>query len=287
MPFRPLVGCEVSSVASLTPNILAKHIKGLVMAREKAGKSCLLATAPAPILFLDWDNRASSVLEFARAKGIKDIYAISMRDKPFPLKPTGSNLTDDIIGRLETSDMRLASVVEHKGDPELRIATLVGDSIASYSELAFNQIFADTPNLARVVKVGSQTIRIPGGWDAWNTEMKTVTALVIRILSLPCHGFFTVHEEREEEPKSSEAEVKQGIVRFTGQVTTYPGRFNHNIRYFNEVWRVKRDSAKGFTPMVYTKPTSEFYTESCLNLDAVEEPNIQKMIAKHLSRLPK
>src|SRR6267143_6207692 len=79
--------------------------------------------------------------------------------------------------------------------------------------------------------------------------------------------------------------------KFTGRVSVFPVRYKDLLlKYFTDIWRVKltqviSGSTVQFLPRVYVLPDFSMDSGTSMKLDAIEEPDISKMIAKHRSRI--
>src|ERR1700756_3093314 len=97
----------------------------LIVGAEKSGKSELAATAPEPVLFLDFDLRADSLA------GKKGIYACTFRDPADTLtQPTAFNELLDFVGKLEKS-LLLKDLGFTSAPDGLAVKTVVFDSIST------------------------------------------------------------------------------------------------------------------------------------------------------------
>jgi hypothetical protein len=253
---------------------------------EKSGKSRLCSTAETPILFHDFDGRADALA------GKPGVYSLTYRDVGGVNQPEAFTDFLNILSQLEKSK-DLADVVVN-GLPafncprETFVKTNVLDSIQwmakaamRYNLYAGGQIKGFTRNMT----IGSITVRFPGGFDSWNAEMAALEECILRVFALKTHTLVTLHEQAEEAPGST---TEKPV--FTGRVNIFPARYQRLLGLFNEVWRVSRGvsidgKASGSVPVVKTTPTYDFaYGASAMLLDAEEQPDIAKMITKHLSR---
>jgi len=228
----------------------------------------------------DFDNRAASVA------GRAGVYAVSYVDKVGHFQP---DVFTDFLSKLtalEQSKLDLAMIGFNVEPGTVFAKTIVLDSTQTMSDAVMRYVLANgSKGVTRTIAVSGMSINFPGGFDAWNAEMATIKDVLMRVIALGVNVIMTFHEQAEEAPEStSEHPV------FTGRVGVFPVRHQKLLAYFNEVWRVVRTvptgtSAQGAVPQVSTAPTYDFaYAASCLNIDAVEVPDIQQMIAKHVLR---
>jgi hypothetical protein len=255
-------------------------LKLMIVGHEKNGKTRLAATGRKPVLIHDHDNRSEAL------NGIPGVYVLSYVDPQAPKLPEASQDQLDILDQLE-ADLDISHLVM-KGKrlfpnvPEGTILrTNVLDSIATLGRNFQNYAMYHNPGIRRDISFGKTKVSLPGGWDAWNAETKSVEPLIQRFLALPADTTVIMHESLEETPDST-PENK----RLTGRVEIYPNRYQLLLKYFNEVWRVKLTQINGrYVPRVYPLPTYEFDCATALLLDPQEEPNIEAMISKHEARL--
>lgn len=255
-------------------------LKIMIVGPEKNGKSRLAATGRAPILFHDHDNRAEAM------NGIPGVYVISYKEPPFPKIPEACQEQLDILDQLEhnmdISKLKLGGKPLFPTVPENTIVrTNVIDSLATVGKHFQDYAMFTSPGIRRDVNMGKFKVMLPGGWDAWNAETKSVEPTILRFLALPTDTILTLHETPEEAPDST-PEAK----KFTGRVSIYPARYQLLLKYFNEVWRIRLTNINGnYLPRVYVQPTYEFDSATAMLLDKVESPNISSMMAKHEERV--
>lgn len=90
----------------------------------------------------------------------------------------------------------------------------------------------------------------------------------------------TLHETPEEDPRSSEENPI-----YTGKITVYPVRYRVLLIYFNEVWRLVRDT--GLRPQVFCNPDGRFTSAaSALGLDKITAPDIMAALRDAKSMRP-
>jgi hypothetical protein len=256
-----------------------------VVGPESNGKSVLCSTAPGVKLFLDYDQKKQVLA------GRKDTYAITFKNPGSGyMLPDAAEEVLDVMTGLEVS-LDLYNLKDKKGIkffpdvPEgTYVRNLIHDSMASLGKLVMDYELYSSGDLKREIKIGPKmSINIPKNFDAWNAEMKGVESVVMRSFSLSCNIFCTFHERAEEAPDSSIERPK-----FTGRVSLYPVRYKDLLlKYFTDIWRVKLTNIAGaYTPRVYVLPDFAHDNASSMKLDAIEEPDITKMIQKHISRTP-
>jgi AAA domain-containing protein len=254
---------------------------------EKSGKSRLAATAEPPVLIHDFDGRADSLA------GKKGVFALTYRDVGGVNQPSAFTDFLDILHQLEnTKDLSRLVINGVRAFPHAQSGTMIRtnvlDSIQWMAKAAMRYNLyagAKIKSFTREMSVGQITVRFPGGFDSWNAEMAALEECILRVFALKTHVLVTLHEQAEEAPGST---AEKPV--YTGRVNIFPARYQRLLGLFNEVWRVSRGvsmdgKASGSIPIVKTTPTYDFaYGASAMLLDAEEEPNIYKMIQKHLVR---
>jgi hypothetical protein len=252
-------------------------LKLAIVGHEKNGKSRLASTARKPILFHDFDDRSESL------NGIDGVYALSYPDPGWPKQPTAANDFLTNVSKLEES-LEL-SRLGFKTHAENCVRTQVIDSIVTMGAAFQRYALFTVKDIRREISIGSQKVFLPGGWDAWNSEMLSVENAILRLLALPTDTIIILHETAEEAVDSTAEKPK-----FTGRVGVFPVRYQRLIKYFNEVWRVKLtqsvvEGKSKYLPRVYPAANYEFDGATTMLLDSVEEPNIAAMIKKHEQKL--
>lgn len=251
-----------------------------LVGKEKSGKSRLLATAPKPVLVFDHDGRARSLA------GIKGVYAISYIDPIGFQQPDAFTNFVGHLTTLETNGWDLAYLGFKNLEPgQAIVKTVAIDSIQTIAGNAMRYIKATGgKTMGRPVSFGGMTVHFPAGFDAWNAEMATIEDTLLRVFGSKKNVIATFHEVAEEAPDST---IEHPV--FTGRVGIFPVRYQRLLKYFNEVWRITRGNsvdgtAQGAIPSVSCVPDYNFALgASALNINAVEVPNIEEMIARHKS----
>lgn len=262
------------------------RLKIAIVGREKHGKSWLAATGRPIVLVHDFDNRAEALA------GKKGVFTISYEENQWPKQPEAAQLFLDILSKLEeTLDIHdIANMLRVKNPriPQVPKGTIVGtnviDSVQTFGAAFQKYALYGQKDIRRTIKFGGYEVHLPGGWDAWNAEMRPVEDAILRVLALPCDTIINLHETEEETADSTSEKP-----RFTGKIGVFPVRYQRLIKYVNELWRVKLTQVTSnnklvYIPRVYPTPTYEFDAATAMLLDPVEDPDICRMIAKHESR---
>jgi hypothetical protein len=253
-------------------------VKLALVGKEKHGKSRTAATGRKPVLVHDFDNRAEAL------QGMPGVYVISYVETIWPKFPEAAQKFLDVLSKLEDSlDL---SKIGFPVPPGTLVRTQVVDSIQTCGKAFQNYALSGQKDIRREITFGGMKVFLPGGWDAWNAEMVPVENSVLRLLALPSDTTIILHETAEETADSTSEKP-----RFTGKTGVFPVRYQRLIKYFNEVWRVhltqsidSKTNKQAYLPKIYPLPTYEFDAATAFQLDAIEEPNIEAVLAKHESR---
>jgi hypothetical protein len=267
---------EFQSLETVKP---FQKLQLLEIAKEKAGKSWLAATAPKPILFFDTDLRAGSLA------GREGVFAATLRDPAPHLQPTAFNEMLDLITKLE-KECTLKDL--NPSWPAVKPATIVDDSISTTAKCAGRYALYTNTDIRRRLSFGNWSVDFAKNFDAWNAEMTTIESLVLRLLALPYHFIATIHES-EEESEDSSPEKK----RFTGKIGVFPARYQLLLKYFNDVWHLENapdplnPSSTIYVPRVQVRPDYRCpWAVTTLNLtEQYQKPDIAAMLAKHNSNV--
>lgn len=269
---------EYQSLETVRP---FQKLQNLLIAKEKAGKSWLAATAPKPILFLDTDLRAGSLA------GREGVFAATLRDPAPHLQPTAFNELLDILTKLE-KEATLKDIYPEW--PAIKPATIVDDSVTTTARCASRYALYTNTDVRRRLMFGNWSVDFAKNFDAWNAEMSTIEALILRCLALPYHFIATIHEA-EEESEDSTPEKK----KFTGKIGVFPARYQLLLKYFNDVWHLENapdpdnSGSTIYKPRVQVRPDYRCpWAVTTLNLtEQFQKPDIASMLAKHNANVPK
>jgi hypothetical protein len=194
----------------------AERLKIAILGKPKTGKSWLAATAPGPIRYYDFDDRAESL------EGKPNLYILS--------KPT--------MLQVET-DLSVMKANKAKGLP--LPATVVFDSVTYMNRAMEEEIFRQDSKLYRTIRVGNSTsMKLRNSWDVINGIQRYVEYLVAEFSSLGVNIIFVFHEkDQKDKGESTATETK-----YTGLVTTDPQYLENSLSLFNEVYRITGDETK-------------------------------------------
>lgn len=244
---------------------ISERMRVAVVGPPAVGKSWLAATADKP-WFNDFDGRLNSLAG-------KPISGKTYFDTDF-LAPTAWINFENDLAEFE----RLSLATDEHEFPK----TFVCDSMQMMCQAAMNQILvlgAGDKKICRKISAGSKVYYVPGGYDAWEAEYQAVKGAISRLFSLG-NVICNFHESPEEAPGST-----QENPIFTGKLTVFPVRMRKLLPLFNDKWRISADNGQR---QVYTDLKDyKFNSASSLLVDSIEQPDIQQMFKKHLSRIGK
>ena len=241
-----------------------ERLKIAIVGESKTGKSWMAATAPGPIMFYDFDDRAAS-----------------LRGKPNLGVKTLLDLDQFQPRAVKTLDADLNNFKYRKKNGKAIPATFVFDSMTYFKKAIENEYMDQMKGGFRELKVSALTkVRIPEGWDVINgvrsyleytmTEFSTLGNIIC---------VFHVRDEKDKD-KSTPKETK-----YTGKLTVDPQYLATLLSLFNEVYYISVDAVGKYEVVV--KPNYECRASTTLLLDDREPPNINTIIAKHRANLAK
>lgn len=226
------------------------------------GKSWLAATAPKPIMYYDFDNRAASL------RGKHGIRIKTLVDAD-PNNPS-------VINELE-NDLTLFKSAKTSGNPVP--ATFVFDSSTYLKKAMENSLLKAEASMGLSFRLSPR--------KTFKTASAMTTANVIRnffeyfINEFGMLGniIFVFHtKDQIDKDKTTKAETK-----YTGLYTTEPQYLETVLSIFNERWRLEQDF--NFKYKVHTRNDRQFAAITSLKIDDEEEADIEKILAKHLARV--
>lgn len=247
---NPFTGLKGVTGESIQAN---ERLKIAILGKPKSGKSWLAATAPGPIRYYDFDDRAESL------EGKPNLFLLTTR-----------NILD-----VETD----LSIFKANKIKKLPIpATVVFDSVTYMHRAMEEEIFRQDSSLARTIKVSSQTtIRLRKGWDVINGVQRYIEYLISEFSPL-MNVIFVFHEKPEKDYTESTPE----LAKFTDLVTVDPQYLAKSLSLFNEVYRITVDGNQKYT--CFCKPNWDVSASTTMLLDKEEKPNIMEMIEKHKTK---
>src|ERR1700733_1837702 len=265
-PFEGIKGAIEASQIDATG-----RLKIAILGLPKSGKSWFAATAPGPIMYYDFDDRAISL------SGKPNLFVKTLQDKsqksPTAMKDLERDLSNFIVRK-------------SKGLP---IPTTFVLDTATYLKKAMeNEAFAQDPNLARRIKTGAgpqDYIMVGKSYDVINAVQGYFQYLIAEFSSLG--NLIMVFHERDEKDKEKSTPEKTA---FTGKVTVDPQYLANTLTLFNEVFRITATGLPGGAGTKYTitcKTNYEVNASTTLLVDSTEPPDLQAMIAKHKANLAK
>ena len=241
------------------------YLKIALVGDPKVGKSWLAATAPKPVLDLDFDGRASSLA------GKAGVFVKSYVDI--------GTTTPKAISELE-ADINTFEYEKQKGNPTP--VTYVLDSMTYCRKYCEAELIRQQPTSGRTLRIGTSKIMVGVGWDIFNGGRGYLEYLINR-LSVLGNVIAVFHSEYEKDESKSTPDKKA----YTGKITVKPNHLSDILSIFNDVWLVDVDYAN--KRFVQTGITTEFVGACSLKgLDPLkEEPNIEAMLVKHRAAVAK
>lgn len=302
---------------TMTPHLLqdepiTDELAMLLVGDYKAGKSYLAATAPGNILFLEFDLRLKALKSHPN---VKNIYGLEFVDDLNNLKkpPTAFNEMSDILAALEKSP-RLKDLHQvFAGAGDKLVDTIVFDSVQTTADAARRYILYNNVDVGKRYTMGTKTYMIAASFHAWGGEMEMVTGAILQARALlhcktclksltytkPVNGtqaqlthtepltaasdghipipramnvIVVLHECMEQDERSTSENPM-----YTGKIEVYPRRYNTLLKYFNEVWRLTRET--GRVPTVHCDPDGKFVqAATALGIPKIDSPNIQQVL---------
>lgn len=243
----------------------SENMRVALVGPSGVGKSWLAATAPEPFFF-DFDGRLNSLAG-------KPVSGKTYYDTDF-MAPSAWVTFENDLAALE----KLSLATDEHAFPE----TFVCDSMQMMCQAAMNQILvlgANDKKICRKISAGQKIYYVAGGYDAWEAEYQAVKGAISRLFSLG-NVICNFHEAPEEAPGST-----QENPIFTGKLTVFPVRMRKLLPLFNDKWRL--ETVNGNRQVFTDLKDYKFNSASTLLVDSIEQPDIQAMFKKHLSRLPK
>ena len=199
------------------------HFKLLAQADSGVGKTCLAATFPGPIEYLDFDMKVDSAASFLRSKDRNDqLNSINVEQFPPGL---GESPLDKLSKLISTK------YIPQQKTGRMEFNTLVVDSITTFSSACLQHIVKSNPGIKRnETRQGAQ----PGLQD-YGILRREFQRLIPGLLTLPCNVVMLAHLTVEKDEA-------------TGQVFRHSmmdGSFAKELPiYFKEVWRLYRKDGK-------------------------------------------
>jgi hypothetical protein len=241
-----------------------KKYKIAVVGEPKTGKSWLAMSAPGRVWVCDFDQRSESIREYIR---------VSKREKEIDAKTyCDSNPSVPVaVSQLE-ADIAMFEYLKQSGKdiPDW----FVLDSITYLRAACEHELIKQHPQMSRTIKLGTNNIKIPQGWDIVNGN-KAYLEYIIGRLSMLGNVIAVFHELDEKDNQRSTKDEK----KYTGRKTIQPQYLSTLLSVFNDVYRVTIDySGKR---VVQVKPSTDFLASTSMSSLADEEvADIAAMIEK-------
>ena len=255
LPANPFVGLKGIRSEDLSAT---DRLKIAILGQPGVGKSWLCATMPGPVRYYDFDDRAESL------EGKPNLFILS--------KPTMLDIEKEL-------SIFKAAKIQKAPLP----VSLVFDSVTYMVRAMEDEIRRQQPGLFKSIRVGNSTQVYKGkDWDVVVGIQRYMEYLIGELVALGVNFAFVFHEKDEKD----KAESTIDNTRFTGQVTTDPQYLQNTLSLFNEVYRLTVDATlpNKIIRKVACQPNKEIIAKTTLLLDPFEEPDIQKMVAKHKAK---
>lgn len=217
----------------------------------------------------DFDNRSNSLTTHPLAK---DIQVKSYYDSD-PNKATA-------MQNFET-DLKALKYAKSVGKLPANFVSIV-DSMTFARKACEDELIRQQPSLARRLRIGTTTVNIPSGWDVINANREYLEYIIAELATLG-DLICIFHEKDEKDVTTSTAEK----TTYTGMTTIQPQYLNTLLSIFNDVWRI---SVNGSGKRTVQTGVGSSFVGKCTLLglnELTEEPDINKMIAKHKAALIK
>lgn len=225
-----------------------------ILGEPKSGKSWFAATAPGPVRYYDFDNRAESL------EGKSNLFV-------------SKNTTMGIV----ESDLSVMKANKIKKLP--LPTTVVFDSVTYMVKAMEDEIRRQSAGLFKAIRVGNSTSVYKGkDWDVVVGVQRYVEYLIAELTALDVNFIFVFHERDEKD--NAESTVER--TAYTGKVVTSPQYLQNTLSLFNEVYRIKVDGNRNY--QVACRPNFDVNASTTMLLDPMEKPDIMKMIEKHKAK---
>jgi len=215
-------------------------LKILIQGDSGVGKTCLAATFPGKIFYLDFDSKVDSAAAFLRAQGATEqLNAIEVEQFPAQLGVSPIDRLTKIIGE---------KLIPQQRSGAMEFKTLVLDSITLFSSATLAHIVKSNPGVKR-----NPTAQGPQpGLQDYGILRREFQRLIQGLLGLPCNVIMLAHIAIEKDEA-------------TGQIFRHAmmdGSFARELPiHFKEVWRMYVKEGKR---IVQTQSDSMFNCRSQL-----------------------
>jgi hypothetical protein len=192
-------------------------IKALIYSPPGVGKTCLAASFPGPVKYLDFDNKISSAARFyaSNKEMLDNIDVINL----------AAMLSDSPINELIKQTNEL-SAMQKRG--EYPYKTLVLDSITTFSSACLSHIVKTNPGIKRVPSAQG----VQPTMSDYGILKREFQRLIPGLLSLDMNVVMLGHEAVDKDETTGE--VIRGVLM--------DGSFAQQLPiYFDEVWRAYID----------------------------------------------
>lgn len=244
-------------------------LKVAIIGIPGVGKSWFAYTMPGTVWSFDFDTRSESLKEYVRKHPLRkgEIEGKTY----FDTNPNAPNAMQEM-----EKDIAMFEYLQSQGKPTP--ATYLIDSMSYMRSAMEHEIIRQQPSFARTVKINTNTIKVPSGWDVIN-GVTAYTEYIVGRLSVLGNVIMVFHEIDEGDRTKSTKEQKA----YTGMKTIKPQYLSGVLSLFDHVFRMKIDYKSD--RIVQCQPDSDFITKTSMRLDATEVPDIAAMLKKHKDRV--
>ena len=241
-----------------------QRYKIAVVGEPKTGKSWLAMSAPGKVFVCDFDSRSESIREYIRVSKRKDEIDAKTYWDFNPAIPTAVSQLEADISMFEYSKQ------QGKNIPDWFIL----DSITFLRAACEHELIKQHPTMSRTIKLGSNQLKIPQGWDIVNGNKAYLEYLIGRLSELG-NVIAVFHELDETDKQRSTKDEK----KYTGRRTIQPQYLSSLLSIFNDIFRITIDYSG--TRIVQVQPTTEFLASTSMSALAPQEAaDLAKMIEK-------
>lgn len=189
------------------------NFKGLVIGAPGAGKTCLAASFPGPVLYLDFDDKVDSAALFYKNKpellANVEVRQLSRQLNADPLETMNKIIAEELIPQQRAGQMKFK--------------TLVLDSISAFSSATLQHIIRTNPGIKGMeTKQGKMPDK-----PHYGVMLREFDRLIPGLLSLPCNIVMCAHLDTYKDDA-------------TGVIIREPamdGSFAQKLpRFFKECW---------------------------------------------------
>lgn len=249
---------DISGVIDATNLPAIMPLRLAIVGPPGEGKSWLAATAPKPIMYYDFDNRAASL------RGKEGIKVKTLVDTNPNVPTTINQLENDLIFFKQA---------------KTRPATFVLDSATYLKKAMENSLLAAEPSMGLAFRLSpTKTFRTASAMTTANVIRNFFEYFVNEFGTLGNIVIVFHTKDKIDKDKTTKTETK-----YEGVYTTEPQYLETVLSIFNERWRIER--TYDFKYKVNVRNDRQFAAITSLLIDDVEDADIEKILAKHKAKI--